>query len=43
MTTNLAPGNRVTVASGIPLNGLQITDAPGIVWFRQQEFQKGEM
>jgi Regulator of Chromosome Condensation (RCC1) repeat protein len=34
MTTNLVSGNWVTVTSGIPFSGLQITNAPGTAFFR---------
>ena len=34
MTTNLASPNWVTVTNGIPISGVQITNAPGTAFFR---------
>jgi len=34
MTTNLASGNWVTVTSGVPFSGIQITNAPATAFFR---------
>lgn len=36
MTTNLASGNWVTVSNGVPLIGVQITNAPSPAFFRLQ-------